>query len=307
MVYTLSAGSPGQIDFATYHTGANNLPWPPSIANLNSEIGLTPDNRDATVDRFWKVGTSAGATATLELNYLITELPPSPYSDPAELRAQNYNFGTNKWQPSLPGQSATSYKVNVNGINNQSDWTLANINSPLPVEWLYFHAILEKEVVSLTWATASEVNNDFFIVERSKDMLDVEGIEKVYGVGNSSSVNVYATKDLQPLANTSYYRIRQVDKNGTEEFTKWVAVYRKSGSAISVVVGPNPSSELINVSGLNSPFQLMLFDVTGKLILNHEKINASDEISIAHLPNGVYSARFISDELGLFTIKIIKQ
>lgn len=307
LVYSLSGGNPGQINFATYHTGNNNLPWPPAISNLNSEIGLTPDNRDATVDRFWKVAASGSATATFELNYLFSELPPSPYDDPSELRAQNYDFGTNKWQPALPGQSAASYKVNITGVNNQSDWTLANINSPLPVDWLYFNATLEKDVVHLNWATASEVNNDFFLVERSKDMQDVEVIEKVDGMGNSSTVTTYETKDHKPFTNTSYYRIRQVDHDGTEEFTNWVAIYRKAGSAVSVVVGPNPSSEFINVSGLTSPFQLMLFDVTGKLILHQEKINVAERINISHLPSGVYSARFFSEETGLFTMKIMKQ
>jgi Secretion system C-terminal sorting domain len=307
LVYSLSSGSPGAIIFATYHTGTNNLPWPPSISNLNSLIGLTPDNRDATVDRFWKVAPSAAATATIEMNYLNSELPPSPYNDPTELRAQNYNFGTSKWQPALLGQSAVSYKVNVSGISNQSDWTLANINAPLPVEWLYFHANLQNEVVHLSWATASEVNNDYYLVERSKDMLDAKAIEKVNGLGNSSSVTTYEAKDLKPLANTSYYRIRQVDKNGTEEFTQWVAIYRKSGSGVSVVVGPNPSSEYIYVSGLTSSFQLLLFDVTGKLILHQAKINASEGINVKHLPNGVYTARFISDEIGQFTMKILKQ
>lgn len=307
LVYTLSAGNAGQIDFATYHTGSNNLPWPPSISNLNSEIGLTPDNRDATVDRFWRVSTSGATTATLELNYLDSELPPAPYNNSVELRAQNYNFGTNKWQPSLPGQSATSYKVNVNGINNQSDWALANLNAPLPVDWLYFNATLEKDIVHLNWATASEVNNDFFLVERSKNMQDAEVIEKVEGVGNSSTVTVYETKDMKPFTNTSYYRIRQVDQDGTEEFTNWVAIYRKEGSGVSVVVGPNPTSDFIDVSGLTSPFQLMLYDATGKLILHHEKINVAESINIAHLPVGVYSARFFSEETGWFTMKIMKQ
>jgi hypothetical protein len=307
LVYTLSAGNPGQINFATYHTGANNLPWPPSILNLNSVIGLSPDNRDATVDRFWKVAASAAATATIEMNYMSSELPPAPYNNPAELRAQNYNFGTNKWQIALPGQVANSFKVNVSGVNSQSDWALANLNSPLPVEWLYFNAVLEKEIVRLTWATASEENNDYFLVERSKDMQDVEVIEKVEGVGNSSTVTTYDTKDLKPFMNTSYYRIRQVDNDGIETKTKWVAVYRKNGLAASVVVGPNPSSEFIYVHGLTTPFQLMLFDVTGKLILNHEKLIDSDRINIKHLPNGIYTARLIYGESGLFTVKIVKE
>ena len=306
LIYTLSSGNVGAVNFATYHTGSSNLPWPPAIANLNSEIGLLPDNRDATVDRFWNVSTSSSGLATIEFNYLASELPPTPYNDATLMRAQNYNFGTNKWQAALPVQSATANKVNVNGVNSQSDWALANNISPLPVSWLYFNAASEEKKVHLTWATASEINNDYFLVERSVDMIHLETLNKVKGAGNSSQISSYEFFDNIPLPNISYYRLRQVDFDGKEELTKWVAIYRKSGDGGSVSVGPNPTSDFIYVSGLQGSFKLMMFDAVGKLIMENQLSNPTEKINIAHLPNGIYSAQFISEEIGVITTKIIK-
>ncbi|MBK9639596.1 MAG: hypothetical protein IPO63_18010 [Bacteroidetes bacterium] len=306
LIYTLSSGNVGTINFATYHTGSSNIPWPPSIANLNSEIGLLPDNRDATVDRFWNITPSSTGLATIEFNYLPSEIPPSPYDDASLMRAQNYHFGTNKWQAALPTQSATANKVNVSGVVTQSDWALANNISPLPVSWLYFNASSVGMNVRLNWATASEVNNDYFLVERSKDMIHSEILGKVKGVGNSSEVSSYEFFDNLPLPNNSYYRLRQVDYDGKEELTKWVAIYLKSGDGRNISIGPNPTNDFINVSGIQGSFKLMMFDSVGKLIVESQVSNPTEKINIAHLPKGIYSAQFISEEIGVITTKIVK-
>jgi hypothetical protein len=307
LIYTLNAGNVGVVNFATYHTGSSNVPWPPAITNLNSEIGLLPDNRDATVDRFWNVATASSGFATIEFNYLASELPPTPYDDATLMRAQNYNFGSNKWQSALPVQSATTNKVSVNGVNTQSDWALANNISPLPVTWLHFNAFLEGKKVHLNWATASEKNNDYFQIERSVDMIHSETLGKVGGVGNSSQVTSYEFFDENPLPNISYYRLRQVDFDGKEELTKWEAIYQKFVGARIVLIGPNPTADFINVSGIQSSFTLMIFDSVGKLIIDSQVSNPAEKIDIAHLPKGIYSAQFLSEEIGVITTKIVKQ
>lgn len=171
--FDMLSGSSGDVTVATYATPANNLPWPANpvvVNNLVSSIGLSPDNRDATVDRFWQVDVLGSPTANLTFTYAATELPVSPYNNPTSLKAQRYNSGSNIWEPDSPGQVAENYFVTNPLVTNFSTWTLTNEISPLPVELLFFEAKLKKnKEVDLIWATASEINNEYFTIEKSKN------------------------------------------------------------------------------------------------------------------------------------------
>lgn len=87
---------------------------------------------------------------------------------------------------------------------------------PLPIELLYFFGTPnEKERrIDLNWATSSEINNDYFDIEKSKNGLEWEKIAKVQGAGNSTSMLTYETKDEYPIIGLSYYRLTQTDFNG---------------------------------------------------------------------------------------------
>ena len=307
VIYILNSGNAGDIDFATYHTAANNLPWPPAIGNLNSEIGLTPDNRDATVDRFWRVNASGSAAADIEFNYLLSELPIAPYNNASQIRAQNYNFGVNKWQPALPAQSTGTYRVNVAGITSQSDWALANNISPLPVEWLYFNAHSEKNNVRLNWATAVEINNDYFLIERSKNMSELEVIGKVAGAGSTSQPQLYQAVDANPYDGVSYYRLRQVDFNGAEEATNWIMVNRKSKEKSQVNIWPNPFTDVITLGAWEDYSTLQIVDMNGKLIVQSSLRNSNGVIDLKNLSKGMYMANFIKEDGIVTSLKFVKQ
>ncbi len=299
-IYTLTGGTAGSMRFATYHTPATNLPWPVQVTNLNSLIGLTPDNRDATIDRFWLVQTNSAPIATLTFNYIASEIPIAPYNVPSSMRAQHYDTGVNKWQPSLPGQSAGSYVVTVPSTSTQRIWTLSNSASPLPVEWLSFDVKLIGSAAQLTWATGSETNNDHFVIERSKDILThTEDIGLVTGSGNSVQVQRYAFADTKPYPGLSYYRVRQVDFDGEETVTDWKAI--DFGRKATVRYFPNPSSGvvyLVNESGLAGEFTLL--DAAGRIV-NKQKIGEgvfTSECDLAAFPKGIYTALF-SDDTGI--------
>ncbi|MBK7966467.1 MAG: hypothetical protein IPK10_15095 [Bacteroidetes bacterium] len=100
LTYQLLSGNAGTVSFSTYHTPANNLPWPPGVTNLASNFGLTPDNRIATVDRFWRIN-STGVTHVYNLNftYAASELPGIPFNTPNYMWASAYSTTTNAWLP----------------------------------------------------------------------------------------------------------------------------------------------------------------------------------------------------------------
>ena len=120
-----------------------------------------------------------------------------------------------------------------------------NINLPcstisLPVKLLLFTAkVAQNERIILNWQTASEINNDFFNVERSNDGIHFEVIEKVKGSGYSAKIRNYAYTDLNPIQGVSYYRLCQVDYDGKIYLSEVVDIAFESTRVLTIKIYPN--------------------------------------------------------------------
>ena len=98
----------------------------------------------------------------------------------------------------------------------------------LPVELTYFKAqVSENQNVALTWETASEINSDYFLVEKSRDAIHYQELTKVLAAGKSQSRKTYQVVDENPWFGTSYYRLQQIDKDDK------VQVFRPQSLVIS--------------------------------------------------------------------------
>jgi hypothetical protein len=93
------------------------------------------------------------------------------------------------------------------------------INSPLPIQLISFAAVADGPRVRVDWETASEINNDFFSVERSADGEQFMPVGVVKGAGTTSRTSVYRHFDEFPMLGVSYYRLRQTDIDGTYTFS----------------------------------------------------------------------------------------
>ena len=156
----------------------------------------------------------------------------------------------------------TRTALNTAALGNS--WRIGTGNttqSPLPIELLYFTATAAYPDVLLTWATASEHDNDHFVVERSWNAEDWEPIATVPGAGNSLGTITYSDRDEDPLPGTSYYRLQQVDYDGTSTFSPPVSVRMNVLAAVTAF--PNPSTGLIHITGLSSTEGLTLTDMKG--------------------------------------------
>ncbi|MCC6252410.1 MAG: hypothetical protein IT238_08120, partial [Bacteroidia bacterium] len=109
--------------------------------------------------------------------------------------------------------------ISWDGLTNFSDFTGLGNGSPLPITLLEFNAQPVIDEVSITWTTASEINNDYFNVERSKDGIHFESIAQIPGAGNSHTILNYKTMDAQPYEGVSYYRLKQTDFDGKFEYS----------------------------------------------------------------------------------------
>ncbi|NQX99154.1 MAG: hypothetical protein HRT73_14945, partial [Flavobacteriales bacterium] len=113
----------------------------------------------------------------------------------------------------------TTYYIAIDGFAGSDcnfDITITGaVNPPLPIKLLSFEAQCgtEERTIELTWMSATEINNDFYTIERSIDALNFEVIATVNGAGNSNNLNSYYFKDKHFLTGQVYYRLKQTDFN----------------------------------------------------------------------------------------------
>ena len=169
----------------------------------------------------------------------------------------------------------------------------------LPVTWLTIDAALSGKNVLVSWSTAVEINNDYFVVLRSEDGINFNDIGKIKGAGNSTSVSYYSFTDVNPLPGISYYKLQQVDYDGTEDHSHTVAIYNPGGSMgiEEIKVLPNPFSDeaqIIFSSRQNYAATAEVRNIGGQVCLRQpvnaiKGLNTISFAKVATLTKGIYT------------------
>ncbi len=181
------------------------------------------------------------------------------------------------------------------GMGDLSGPDTLQASDPLPISLLYFNAEPNGNKVDVSWATASEINNDYFTVEKSTDAADFIPIATVDGAGNSSSTLDYFFPDYNPVHGISYYRLKQTDFDGQFSYSPIVTVIYSgeySFSIISAFINGNSSLNLFFTDDVEEKCTVQLYDASGRIIYK-EDITAvrgmnKKEIRIPELKPGIY-------------------
>ena len=169
----------------------------------------------------------------------------------------------------------------------------------LPIELISFTASCNGTSVNVEWTTASEKNNDYFVLEKSYDAVSFTEIARVEGAGNSIEENSYSYTDNENYGGEMYYRLQQVDNDGTRTASE-IIVAKCADYELdpSVAVFPNPfRSELTLLldNFANRTANIEVYDMLGKMVLfqttdatqNHYEL----VLNLGNLPNGTYTVR----------------
>jgi len=288
-VHQAGTGSNGYISLATYPTrtdvAPNNRPLPTGLTSLMDIYGN--DNSQNVVDRFWEIDAAnytVKPISSIVFSYRESEWNSTGGSTnvitESLLQAQS-NDGT-MWSPqSIGNVNVNTNTVTVSGISAYNrHWTIVGSSNPLPMTLLSFDAVLnKKEEVELEWATATEINNDYFTVEKSKDGETFEPLAVVDGAGNSTNVLNYQSKDRHPFEGVTYYRLRQTDFDGNYTYSEIKTVNLKKVSMETFQVFPNPATDHFFVKfEEETPEQsLFIMDINGKVI---REINMNEVESV---------------------------
>lgn len=189
--------------------------------------------------------------------------------------------------------SGASFAGNGGGVNNTG---ILSMGGPLPVEILSFTGEKESARVKLSWTTASEKNTADFIVERSRDaqLFTVLGSRKARGHAYTSGR--YELYDESPFEGMTYYRLKQVDHDGSYNYSSIIAVSFAHETYFSLFPNPSPTGNTVYLS-LDKPFsgkvEICIFDMTGMLVLTQHSILESGEGAEINciLPRGIYLVR----------------
>jgi hypothetical protein len=307
-----------QTSSASVSSGIVRMQNPSALGNLefmvwgddNGSI-TTPNLADVgggiqgRLTRIWKVAET-GDVGTVDIVMDLTSIPGA--KSQANLRLltdrDGDGFADNDVTPltgTLVGQIFT-----VTGVDFQHNdrFTIGSTNlvvTPLPVELLNFDVTYVKPVVEANWSTATELNNDFFTLERSQDVKSFDDVADVKGAGTTKEKQVYSAIDQTPLKGRSYYRLRQTDFDGQVKYSSIKVIEIETG--FSVYPNPGDGTEFKVDLDLqqSSTVRLQLLNASGATVYEEVKSVVGEgpqTFSIkppAKLSGGLYYLRVFYD------------
>ena len=183
----------------------------------------------------------------------------------------------------------------------------------LPIELLEFTGTCIANGVQLNWVTATEINNDYFLIEKSNDGYSWEQIAKIKGLVNSYATTKYIHNDYTTQNNLTYYRISQTDIGGQTTIFKAIDVYCSDKDIKDqILLYPNPSSTELNIvlsiSKLASNTNITLVNNAGQLIFETKVDLIKGVNSFAFpfdIPSGAYTVLFSSKDIVIPSQKLM--
>lgn len=188
-----------------------------------------------------------------------------------------------------------------------------NCNIVLPVELVSLNAVCENNVSLIEWTTATEINNDYFIVERSDDGINYIKMDTINGNGNTNQIINYSWIDRKIKPERDYYyRLRQVDYDG--KYYLHGPVHSKcDGNLSGFYLYPNPTEESFNLNfngETEEDFVMEIYDITGKTVFSKKHTTSEGEnsfkMNISDFAKGFYEISVKSDTQQK-TFKLIKE
>ncbi|AMR26554.1 hypothetical protein A0257_05135 [Hymenobacter psoromatis] len=287
--------------YGSYDTSNNYAPNGPAITNqvvnktwlVSKEV---PDNAaNVTMTTQWNTGESSSnfINATAHINH---------YTGGAW---DSYNT-----EVGVTGPAGGPFVVKRSNITSFSPFGVSSQPAgPLPVVLTAFTAERNGAGVRCAWTTASEVNSRGFDVERSLDGHTFTTLGTVAAAGTSATTHAYAFLDAHAPTTTAYYRLHQLDLDGTAAYSPVVAVGPLAGVAPAAGAAfPNPTAGPLTIWAGANVTQAEVLNVLGALVLKQQLAEPTPQVALdlSNLPAGVYLVRLATAN-GAQVVRVNKQ
>jgi hypothetical protein len=278
----------------------------------------TPEIQDI-VNRTWHVAeqTTGGSSVNLTVQWDVAQELVGfdrTQSGVAHFEGAYWTHPTVFTAASPVGASFTQTKT---GINSFSPFAVEDLREALPIELLFFEAHrLDRRNVQLNWATQSETNNEGFEVERMLDNeTEFSKIDWVDGFGTTTNVINYSINDVNPHQGVSYYRLKQIDFDGSFSYSPVRAVdgYKTDGGTL--LVYPVPTRNVLNVDFSNWTSEeadviLKVIDVYGRTLITKNVLVEQNSLvqiqEVESLSAGTYFLIIDADKITTVVRKFTK-
>jgi hypothetical protein len=246
------------------NTGTSDV-FSVNVADAVLEAGTTGQELATdVVDRTWTINenTAGGSNASVTLQWNATDELQN------FVRSSCYisrHTGT-AWQGTTATAATGSgpYTQTRSGITAFSPFAVGS-NGVLPITLTQFRAEAQGQHTLLRFATATEINNEYFSIERSAEGLEFSEIGRVQGAGNSTQPQQYRFVDESPRRGLNYYRLRQVDTDGRYAYSPIVHLLFEATSAL--LLSPSPATDLLRAeldAAPDTDARWFLFDAAGR-------------------------------------------
>ena len=280
-LYDFPVGDVDDFSPVEFHLNSGTVASPQICVRVTDAIhpNLTPIGDYIT--RYWTVTQSGITNPDFNINATYTD---------GDIVGSESGLQPVKYNPFVIADAA-DFSIDIannimswNNIPSFSDFTAGGEVS-LPVELLFFTGEMVEDGILLEWTTAQEINNDYFDVQHSTDAFEFATIHTVEGSGNTSERVDYTHLDRNVHSGIHYYRLRQVDFDGSSEVSKVISVEVpvKSEREFRATIYPNPAEQHdINLRLLSSdrtaPVQIFVHDLTGRQI--HQQLVDAEWIGL---------------------------
>lgn len=221
-----------------------------------------------------------------------------------------YSWSNGSKSQDISALCSSSYTVNVIDQYNCPATITVAVPMCLNVQISKFEVLKNGKYFDIVWETDKEEKNEYFVIERSHDGNTYSQLHKEKGKGTYSRKSIYKHTDTEPLMGTSYYRLKQIDFDGTETYSGFASVYMDITEEFTVV--PNPVKDVLTIKlfAKEEDIKLDIVDAKGNMVKNYFYKKQTGlykyQFNLEELPPGTYFVVLTNKE-GIYRRKVIKQ
>ena len=295
--------------------GTNDLPRWWNAADMSGE---NPFNHVSNVE-YWRISSTEAITANFVAE-ASTDMHFNSRTDEEDKIPTNIQmafYDNNRWTNVGGSASIEGNTLKITGAEipasatrgisgNYTTFGSKSKSTVLPIELISFTANCNGRSSLIEWTTATEKNNDFFVLERSNDAINFKEIARVAGAGNSIEPINYAYTDYGARSGDNYYRLVQVDYDGTSTASEIIVANcpAETLGEPDVLAFPNPFDDNLTLhfeNFGNVQATIEVYDMLGRMVQT-QKVNCSQNdyevvLRLAGLSNGTYNVRISTKEM----------
>ncbi len=303
-------GNPGfEVEIRVVNGGGSQGVHVDDVSGTTSGTNLAIYNKNLYTQRSYALGQNAACSGKPVVFYdfyipfklLMKELGISTSTEVRLIGATSINGASvlgstasdiagiddNNYANSISGQDAAFSDFIKNQVPvSTKDITGGGTLGTLPVELISFVGNHNNGVNTLSWATGMELDNDYFILEKSVNAIDFSAVAIIEGQGSTSNITQYEFIDQNINAKIIYYRLKQVDFNGDFEYSNTIIVSGENQESIKIY--PNPAENILNLSANTSNESIVTIRNIQGVLIDQFSFISNTTFSVANYSKGWY-------------------